>query len=172
MSFLVSRLSLNSLSEILLKKSSEMCYSASGSNQSYTHPTSCLGCVNRGKMIFWVCCCYYLVSSNNVNSVMSPITSGMRHIPFPRLNVPRGEVPGTVEHPQFSLDCMCHDDINQQPWLMLYIYNHPSQCCHHNSQKIWFSSWTVSACGTCSILGGLLLFVAMLLRLVMAWDWN
>lgn len=60
-----------------------MCYSASGWNQSYTHPTSCLECVNRGKMIFWVCCCYCLVSSNNVNSVMSPITSGMRHIPFP-----------------------------------------------------------------------------------------
>lgn len=61
-------------------KSSEMCYSASGSNQSYKHPASCLECVNRGKMIFCFCCCYYLVSSNNVNSVMSPITSGMHHI--------------------------------------------------------------------------------------------
>lgn len=72
-------------------KSSEMCYSASGSNQSYKHPASCLECVNRGKMIFCFCCCYYLVSSNNVNSVMSPITSGMHHIAFPPLNVPWGK---------------------------------------------------------------------------------
>lgn len=38
---------------------------------------------------------------------------------------------------------MCHDGINPQPWLMLYIYNHPSQQCHHNSQKTWISSWMV-----------------------------
>lgn len=122
-----------------------MCYSASGFNQCYTHPTSCLECANRGKMIFCLRCCYYLVSSNNVNSVMAPITSGMHHIPFPPAQRACGEVPGTAEHPQSSLECMCHDGINPQPWLMLYIYNHPSQHCHHNSQKTQISSWTVWA---------------------------
>lgn len=76
------------------KKSSEMCYSASGSDQSYTHPASCFECVNRGKMLFCFCCCDYLLCSNNVNSVMSPITSGMHHMAFPlRSACPEGECP-------------------------------------------------------------------------------
>lgn len=45
----------------VLKKPSEMCYSASGCKQSYTYPASCFECVNRGKMVFCFCCCYYLV---------------------------------------------------------------------------------------------------------------
>lgn len=124
-----------------------MCYSAPGSDQSYTFPASCFESVNRGKRVFCFCCCDYLVSSNSVNSVMSPITSGMHHIPFPPpLDAPRGEVPGTAEHPQSSLECMCHVGINPQPWLMLYIYNHPSQDCH---QKTRTSSWTVWADPAC-----------------------
>ena len=70
--------------------------------------------------------------------------------------MPRGEVPGTAEHPQSSLECMCHNGINPYPWLMLYIYDHPSQ------QKTWIWSWTVwadPACAhksrTCSPLKGL-----------------
>lgn len=70
--------------------------------------------------------------------------------------MPWREVPGTVEHPQSSLECMCHNGINPNPWLMLYIYDHPSQ------QKTWILSWTVwadAACAhksrTCSTLKGL-----------------
>lgn len=120
-------------------------------------------------------------SSNNMNSVMSPITSGMHHIqPRPPSSSQHalGEVPGTTEHPQSSLECMCHDGINPQPWLMLYIYNHPSQHCHHKRSakhgarlKQFESSRLVFATrDTCSILGGFYPpppSAAMLLRLVM-----
>lgn len=90
---------LNSFLFFLKKKSSEMCYFASGSNQSlHTSTASCRKRVNRGKMIFRFCCSYYLVSRSNLNSVMSPITSGMHHVPLSPPPPPDGPWGGSPWH--------------------------------------------------------------------------
>lgn len=60
-------------------------------------PAPRFDCVNRGKKtILCFFCCICLFSRNNVNSVMSPITSGMHHIPSVPTHTASGGVPGTA----------------------------------------------------------------------------
>lgn len=152
-----------------------MCYSASGSNQSYKHPASCLECVNRGKMIFCFCCCYYLVSSNNVNSVMSPITSGMHHIAFPPLNVPWGKSLALQStHSPHQSACVMMASTHSLDLCFIFTIIHHSTVIttvrkHGLSlERFELIQLMFVSLGTYIILEGLFLSVAMLLRLVMA----
>lgn len=154
-----------------------MCYSAC-SCCSLTHSRRhALNVWTEEKWSFCFCCRHCLVKQQQREQC-----DASNHIWYASHNIlptwhASREVPGTVEHPQSSLECMCHDGINPQPWLMLYIYNHSSQRCHHNSQKIWVSSSTVWAAPThvCDYVEhprGCQFFSPTMVSLVMAWEWN
>lgn len=125
----------------VLKMPFEMYYFASGCKHSYTHSTSCLECMNREKQSFSFCGRCYLFKQHQREQcdVSNHICYASRSI-LPTRRASR-EVGGTVEQ-QPSLECMCHNAINSEPWLMFCIYNHPSQRCHRNGQRTRVSSWS------------------------------
>lgn len=110
----------------VLKKASEMCYSACGC-RGLTHSRHhALNVWTEQKWSFCFCCCHCLVKQQQREQCdASNHIWYASHTILPTWHASR-EVPGTVKHPQSSLECMCHDGINPQPWLMLYIYNHSS----------------------------------------------
>lgn len=118
-----------------------MCYFASGCEHSYTHST-CLECMNREKQFFSFCGrCHLFKQHQREQCDVSNHICYASHSILPTRRASR-EVGGTVEQ-QPSLECMCHNGINSEPWLMFYIYNHPSQLCHRNGQRTRVSSWCV-----------------------------
>lgn len=130
----------NPLWSFFFCKSCEMCYSASGFQRIQLHALN-VWTEEKWSFALVAATIWLAVTTWTVWCLQSHLVCITYH--SSPLCVPRGEVPGTAEHPQSSLECMCHDGINPQPWLMLYIYSHPSEHCHHNSQKTWVLSWMV-----------------------------
>lgn len=124
-----------------------MCYFASGYEHSYTYPASTCSALNvwtEEKWSFCFCrCCYLFKQQQREQCDVSNHICYASHSILPTRRASR-EVSGTVEQ-QPSLECMCHNSVYSEPWLMLCIYNHPSQCCHHNGHRTWVCSWMVWA---------------------------
>lgn len=122
--------------KVFFGESCEMSYSASGFKRIQHHALN-VWTEEKGSFGLVAATIWLAVTTWTVWCLQSHLVCITYH--SSPLCVPRGEVPGTAEHPQSSLECMCHDGINPQPWLMLYIYSHPSEHCHHNSQKHGFN---------------------------------